>query len=107
MEVVLADGTILDMRSTIRKDNTGIDLKQIFIGSEGTLGIITSMDINCVKVDTDKQVLLLKTKDYSKILQAVQVAKRVLGKDLNAIEFFDYNCYHTVTTFAHPSVINC
>jgi D-2-hydroxyglutarate dehydrogenase len=68
MEVVLADGTILDMRSTIRKDNTGIDLKQIFIGSEGTLGIITSMDINCVKVDTDKQVLLLKTKNYSKIL---------------------------------------
>ena len=107
LEAVLADGTVLDMRSTIRKDNTGIDLKQLFIGSEGTLGMITSMDINCVKVDTDKQVLLLKTKSFAKILEAVQVAKKVLGKDLNAIEFFDYNCYHTVTSFVHKSVINC
>ena len=64
------------------------------------------MDINCVKVDIDKQVLLLKTKSFSKILEAVQVAKRVLGKDLGAIEFFDYNCYHTVTSFVHKSVIN-
>lgn len=47
--------------------------------------MITSMDINCVKVDTDKQVLLLKTKDFSKILTSVQIAKRILGKQLNAI----------------------
>ncbi len=35
LEVVLADGTVLDTLSTLRKDNTGYDLKQIFIGSEG------------------------------------------------------------------------
>jgi FAD/FMN-containing dehydrogenase len=39
MECVLANGTLLDLGSEIKKDNTGFDLKQLFIGSEGLLGI--------------------------------------------------------------------
>ena len=42
VEVVLADGRVLDLLRTLRKDNTGYDLKQLFIGAEGTLGIITA-----------------------------------------------------------------
>jgi FAD/FMN-containing dehydrogenase len=42
LEVVLADGTALDLLRSLRKDNTGYDLKQLFIGSEGTLGVITA-----------------------------------------------------------------
>ncbi len=42
LEVVLADGRILDMMRGLRKDNSGYDLKQLFIGAEGTLGIITA-----------------------------------------------------------------
>ena len=42
LEVVLADGRVLDMLRTLRKDNTGYDLKNLFIGAEGTLGIITA-----------------------------------------------------------------
>lgn len=45
LEVVLPDGTIVDQLSTLRKDNTGYDLKQLFIGAEGTLGIITGVSI--------------------------------------------------------------
>jgi hypothetical protein len=45
LEVVLPDGTVLDQVSTLRKDNTGYDLKQLFIGAEGTLGIITAVSI--------------------------------------------------------------
>lgn len=41
LEVVLANGTVLDLNRTLRKDNTGYDLKQLFIGAEGTLGIVT------------------------------------------------------------------
>lgn len=41
MVAVLANGEVLDMMNALRKDNTGYDLKQIFIGSEGTLGITT------------------------------------------------------------------
>jgi (R)-2-hydroxyglutarate---pyruvate transhydrogenase len=42
---VLPDGTILENLSTLRKDNTGYDVKQLFIGSEGTLGVITGVSI--------------------------------------------------------------
>ena len=42
LEVVLADGRVLDMLTGLRKDNTGYDLKQLFIGAEGTLGVITA-----------------------------------------------------------------
>lgn len=44
---VLADGTVLDCLSSMRKDNTGYDLKQLFIGSEGTLGVVTAVSISC------------------------------------------------------------
>jgi FAD/FMN-containing dehydrogenase len=42
LEVVLADGRVLDVLRSLRKDNTGYDLKQLFIGAEGTLGVITA-----------------------------------------------------------------
>ena len=47
LEAVLADGTILNDMSTMRKDNSGYDLKQLFIGSEGTLGLITAAALTC------------------------------------------------------------
>jgi FAD/FMN-containing dehydrogenase len=47
LEVVLADGRVLDTLRTLRKDNTGYDLKSVFVGSEGTLGIITAA---CLKL---------------------------------------------------------
>lgn len=42
---MLPDGTVMDNLSTLRKDNTGYDLKQLFIGAEGTLGLITGVSI--------------------------------------------------------------
>ncbi|MGH8262288.1 MAG: FAD-binding oxidoreductase [Steroidobacterales bacterium] len=45
LEVVLADGRVLDTLRTLRKDNTGYDLKSLFLGSEGTLGIITAASL--------------------------------------------------------------
>lgn len=44
---VLANGEVVDCLSTLRKDNTGYDIKQLFIGSEGTLGLITKASILC------------------------------------------------------------
>lgn len=44
---MLADGTVLNCLTSLRKDNTGYDLKQLFIGSEGTLGVITAVSVLC------------------------------------------------------------
>lgn len=41
----MPDGTILENLSTLRKDNTGYDLKQMFIGAEGTLGLVTGISL--------------------------------------------------------------
>ncbi len=43
VEAVLADGTVVDSLRKVLKNNTGYDLKQLFIGSEGTLGIVTAV----------------------------------------------------------------
>ena len=48
LEVVLPDGSLLDLMRSLRKDNTGYDLKQLFIGSEGTLGIVTAAVLKLV-----------------------------------------------------------
>ena len=45
LEVVTADGTIISNLNTLRKDNTGYDWKQLFVGGEGTLGIITKASL--------------------------------------------------------------
>lgn len=47
VEAVKADGTVLDLMSHFKKDNTGYHLKHLFIGSEGTLGIVTRVAISC------------------------------------------------------------
>src|SRR5207253_8173778 len=48
IEVVLADGRVLDNLNKLKKDNTGYDLKNLFIGAEGTLGVITAAVLRLV-----------------------------------------------------------
>lgn len=59
LQSVLADGRILNGMNKCRKDNTGYDLKQLFIGSEGTLGVITDVSILTVPLPSSVQVALL------------------------------------------------
>lgn len=56
---MLANGEILDCMNTMRKNNTGYDLKHMFIGSEGTLGIITDIVILCYPKSSDTAVAFL------------------------------------------------
>lgn len=75
LEVVLADGTVLNMSRQLRKDNTGPDLKQLFLGSEGTLGIITKADVVTVSVLKEKRVLFFKVESFTNVLQILKTAQ--------------------------------
>ncbi|XP_027906818.1 D-2-hydroxyglutarate dehydrogenase, mitochondrial [Vigna unguiculata] len=89
VEAVLANGTVLDMLKTLRKDNTGYDLKHLFIGSEGSLGIVTKVSILTPPKLSSVNVAFLACKDYNSCQKLLQEAKRKLGEILSAFEFLD------------------
>ncbi|GAB6022577.1 D-2-hydroxyglutarate dehydrogenase, mitochondrial [Chamberlinius hualienensis] len=89
LEVVLADGTVLDCLSVLRKDNTGFDVKQLFIGSEGTLGIITKVAILGVCRPTSSAVAFMATNSFENVLKLKVKAGEMLGEILSAFEFMD------------------
>ncbi|KAI9298212.1 FAD-binding domain-containing protein [Neoconidiobolus thromboides FSU 785] len=89
LEVVLANGTILNNLSTLRKDNTGYDLKQLFIGSEGTLGVITKACLITPPLPKAINIALLGIHDFSKVMECYKLTRSYLGEILSAFEFFD------------------
>lgn len=100
LEVVLPDenGTILSsgMRGGLRKDNTGYDLKQLFIGSEGTLGIITGVTLLAPKRSSATNVALLKVPDYPSIRKVFKETRAHLAEILSAFEFVDHDAMEMV-----------
>jgi FAD/FMN-containing dehydrogenase len=91
LQVVLADGRILDLNYSKPniKDNTGYKLHQLFLGAEGTLGIITAVALLCPTHPSSVQAALLACDTYNQVLDTVQVAKTHLGEILGALEFMD------------------
>ena len=92
MEVVLADGTVLDLGlgRALRKDNTGYDLKQWFIGSEGTLGVVTKVSVACAPAPAAVHTALLGLRrDFNAVLALSRRAQHQLGEILYALEFMD------------------
>ncbi|KAJ3183186.1 hypothetical protein HDU85_002212 [Gaertneriomyces sp. JEL0708] len=96
MEVVLPDGRIVELGQPLRKDNTGFDLKQLFIGSEGTLGIITSVSILTPRRSNAVNVAMLGVPTFEGVQQVFKQAKTELNEILSAFEFFDNTCLQLV-----------
>ncbi|ODV57916.1 D-lactate dehydrogenase ASCRUDRAFT_40178 [Ascoidea rubescens DSM 1968] len=91
LEVVLPDGTVLNSLNSLRKDNTGFDLKQLFIGSEGTLGIITGVSVLCPTRPKAVNVAFLGVESYEAVQKAFTESKNYLSEILSAFEFMDLN----------------
>lgn len=98
LEVVLADGQVLDCLVTLRKDNTGYDLKQLFIGSEGTLGVITAVSILCPRKPKSVNVVFLGCETFEQLLKTFQLCRGMLGEILSAFEFLDSECMRLLNT---------
>ncbi|KAF9068060.1 FAD-binding domain-containing protein [Rhodocollybia butyracea] len=93
IEAVLPDGTILDQLSTLRKDNTGYDLKQLFIGAEGTLGIVTAVSILTPPAPEASNNVILALPHFNNVLPLYMEVKRQLSEILSAFEYMDRTAY--------------
>ena len=105
IEGVLPDGTIVDDLSKLRKNNTGYDLKQLFIGGEGTIGIITGISILCPQRPKAVNVAFFGLESYEKVQEAFQEAKGQLSEILSAFELMDgasQDLVHKVTKNKRP-----
>lgn len=86
MEVVLADGTVLDSMNRFLKNNSGFDLKQLFIGTEGVLGLITKVVIRLDVTSKSHNVALLASRDYACVLAILRTVQEDLGANLCGFE---------------------
>jgi len=86
LEIVLADGAVLDIMTSLRKDSTGVDLKQLFIGAEGTLGIITGAVMKLFPRPRQRAVALAKSGDIDDVLALLAHARTELGDRLGGFE---------------------
>lgn len=91
LEVVLASGQVLEMGGALEKNNTGLDLRQLFIGSEGTLGVITEATLKLARLPGATAVMLLGVADVASVLKLFREA-RSGPFTLAAYEFFSQNC---------------
>lgn len=102
LEVVLADGTVLSSMNKMLKNNAGYDLKQLFIGSEGTLGVITRAVLKLEAAPQSRQTALVAVAGFGEAVQLLNSAKRVLGNTLTTYELIWQDYYRLMTT--PPSV---
>jgi len=105
IEAVLPDGTIVDDLSKLRKNNTGYDLKQLFIGGEGTIGIITGVSVLCPQRSKAVNVAFFGLESYEKVQSAFREAKGQLSEILSAFELMDSHSQtlvHKVTGNKRP-----
>ena len=86
VEVVLPDGRVFDGLRGLRKDNTGYDLKQLFVGSEGTLGIVTAAVLKLASRPSASAVALVAVASPAAAVELLAHAKSQAGQTVTAFE---------------------
>ncbi len=79
LEIVLADGRVMHGLKGLRKDNTGYDLKQLFIGAEGTLGIVTAANLRLVPIAAARELAVASVRSPSQALALLHRLKGATG----------------------------
>jgi FAD/FMN-containing dehydrogenase len=87
LEVVLADGRIWDGLRALKKDNTGYDLRDLFIGSEGTLGIVTAAVLRLLPRPAEKATAMVAIRSIEDALALFNMSLQAAGRGLTAFEF--------------------
>ncbi|MEH6468775.1 MAG: FAD-binding oxidoreductase [Porticoccus sp.] len=100
LKVVDGSGNIMELNHGLVKNNTGLDFRHLFIGSEGILGIITEASMRLTRKAPELSVLVLGVTDFPSIMGVLKTFNE--GMDLTAFEFFSHNGMEKV--IAHSEV---
>jgi len=103
LEAVLANGTIVSSLKKIIKDNSAYDLKQLFIGSEGTLGIITKAVLKLVEAPKSRCSAFVAFNDYAKVVSFLKYMDKGLAGLLSGFELIWRDTYECMT---NPNQVN-
>ncbi len=98
LEAVLADGTVVSSLNQMIKNNAGYDLKQLFIGSEGSLGVVTRAVLRLREKPTAQSTLFVAVDAFAKLPEFLKHMDASLGGTLSAFEVMWNNFYRLVTT---------
>ena len=104
IEAVLCDGRIVNSMKKIIKDNSAYDLKQIFIGSEGTLGIVTRAILRLVEAPRSRTSAFVGFNDYEKVVAFLKYLDKNLAGALSGYELIWQKTYQTMTR--PPSILS-
>ncbi|MGZ5163635.1 MAG: FAD-binding oxidoreductase [Burkholderiales bacterium] len=96
LEVVLPDGRVWNGLRGLRKDNTGYDLKHLFVGAEGTLGIITAAVLKLFPRPSASATAWAAVKSPETALELLALLRRHCGDRINAFELISRNCVELV-----------
>lgn len=115
LTVVLMDGTVLRLNGSLEKNNTGIDLRQVFIGSEGILGVITECVLKLAPLPSESDVFLFAVSSLAGVFKLFEQARKS-GFVINAFECLSDPCLQVVLNHrglsspfsdAHPYYVLC
>jgi FAD/FMN-containing dehydrogenase len=98
LEAVLADGTIIPALNHMLKNNAAYDVKQLFIGTEGTLGIVTRLVLRLRELPRGHQTALVACATFGDVTRLLKHMDRSLGGALSAFELMWNGFYRLVTT---------
>ena len=98
IEAVLADGTVISSLYPIIKNNSGYDLKQLFIGSEGTLGVITRAILRLLPQPRSQNTALIAVTEFAHLPRILRQLSAGLGGTLSAFEVMWNGFYRLVST---------
>jgi FAD/FMN-containing dehydrogenase len=93
IEAVLPDGTIISSLKKLMKDNSGYDLKQLFIGSEGTLGIVTKVVLRLYRLPKTRYTSLAVSNNYQDVLNLLKIMEDKISSNLTGYELLWNNTY--------------
>lgn len=92
LEVVLPDGQVLNNLSGLRKDTSGLDLKQLFIGAEGQLGLITAASLRLFAAPTARATALIGVRDAQSVIDWLNALQEHFGDRLTTFEMMSEDC---------------